>query len=99
MALGILVSNFARTEGQVFPFIPLIIVPSFIFSGIVVPVDSLPIWAQLISRMSPMYYANQVLQEIIAGETLFTNFGAFLALPLYGTAVMALAALTLREQS
>src|SRR5687767_15158880 len=28
MALGILVSNFARNEGQVFPFIPAVILPS-----------------------------------------------------------------------
>ena len=92
----------ARThihDRRAFPFIPLVIIPSFIFSGIIVPVGSLPIWAQIISRMSPMYYANQVLQELIAGEALFTNLGAFLALLLYGIVVMALAALTLREQS
>ena len=99
MALGILVSNSARTEGHVFPCIPLVIVPSFIFAGIIVPVDQLPMWAQVISRLSPMYYANQVLQEIVAGETLATNVGAFVALPLYGVAVLALATLTLRQQS
>ena len=39
MAIGILVSNLARTEGQVIPFIPLVIIPSFLFSGIIVAVD------------------------------------------------------------
>ncbi len=97
MALGILVSSFARTEGQVIPFIPLVIVPSFLFSGIIVAVDLLPVWAQVISRLSPMYYANLVIQEIIAGGTLVSNLGAFLALPAYGTAILALATLTLRE--
>jgi len=58
MAIGILVSNLARTEGQVIPFIPLVIIPSFLFSGIIVAVDRLPVWAQVISRLSPMYYAN-----------------------------------------
>lgn len=99
MALGILVSNFARTEGQVIPFIPLVIVPSFLFSGMVVAVDQLPTWAQVISRISPMYYANNVLQELIAGNTLTTNLGSFLGLPVYAMAVLLLAALTLREHS
>jgi ABC-2 type transport system permease protein len=99
MALGILVSNFARTEGQVIPFIPLVIVPSFLFSGMVVAVGQLPVWAQVISRISPMYYANNVLQELIAGNTLTSNLGSFLALPLYAITILLLAALTLREHS
>jgi ABC-2 type transport system permease protein len=99
MALGILVSNVARTEGQVIPFIPLVIIPSFLFSGIIVAVDALPVWAQVISRVSPMYYANQILQDVIAGETVRADLAAALALPLYGLAVLGAATLTLREQS
>lgn len=97
MALGILVSNVARTEGQVIPFIPLVIIPSFLFSGIIVAVDLLPTWAQVISRVSPMYYANEILQEVIAGEPLRTNIAAAATLPLYGLLVLAAATLTLRE--
>lgn len=99
MALGILVSNFARTEGQVIPFVPLVIIPSFLFAGIVVAVDLLPVWAQVISRVSPMYYAANVLQELITGGTLTTNLASFLALPVYASAVLILATLTLREGS
>ncbi|MDH3189443.1 MAG: ABC transporter permease [Acidimicrobiia bacterium] len=99
MALGILVSNLARTEGQVIPFIPLVIIPSFLFSGIIVAVDVLPRWAQAISRLSPMYYANQVLQQVIEGNSATSDFGAALALPIFGLVVLGLATLTLREQS
>lgn len=97
MALGILVSNLARTEGQVIPFIPLVIVPSFLFAGLVVPVDQLPAWAQVISRISPMYYANNVLQEVMGDGSLVSDPVSAWALPLYATVVLALAALTLRE--
>lgn len=99
MALGILVSNLARTEGQVIPFIPLVIIPSFLFSGIIVPVDLLPVWAQVISRVSPMYYANLILQDVVAGRAVRADVGAALALPLYGLAVLGAATLTLRERS
>lgn len=98
MALGILISSFARTEGQVIPFIPLVIVPSFLFSGLVVPVDQLPGWAQVISRISPMYYANNVLQELIAGSALTSDLSSLLGLPIYALVVLVLAAVTLREE-
>jgi ABC-2 type transport system permease protein len=44
--LGIFVSTFARHEGQVFPFIPLIIVPSVFLSGLLIDVEDLPTWAE-----------------------------------------------------
>lgn len=99
MALGILVSNLARTEGQVIPFIPLVIIPSFLFSGIVVGVDLLPMWSQAISRISPMYYANEILQEVIGGESISSNPGAAAGLPIYGLVILGVATLTLREKS
>lgn len=99
LSLGILVSNVARTEGQVIPFIPLVIIPSFLFSGIIVSVDLLPGWAQVISRFSPMYYANQVLQDVIAGMSWTVNPGPAVMLPLYGLFILGMATLTLREHS
>jgi ABC-2 type transport system permease protein len=98
MALGILVSNFARTEGQVIPFIPAVIVPSFIFSGVIVAVDRLPVWSQVISRLSPMFYANEVLQEIVGGGGLLSDTASLLLLMLYGALVLSVATWTLREQ-
>lgn len=99
LSLGILVSNVAQTEGQVIPFIPLVIIPSFLFSGMVVPVDALPGWAQVISRVSPMYYANQVLQDVVSGTSVTSNLGPVMALPIYGIVILSLATLTLRERS
>ena len=95
IALGIFVSNFARSEAQVFPFIPLILMPSVFFSGLVVPVEKLPDWAGTLAYITPMYYANQAIRPIIGAEG---NGGLIFALLAYGVIVMALAVLTLREQ-
>ena len=46
-----------------------------------------------------MYYANQVLQDVVTGTSLTDNLGAVAALPLYGIVVLGLATLTLRERS
>jgi len=99
MALGIFVSNFARNEGQVFPFIPLILLPSIFLSGIVLAVERLPEWAQVLSRATPLFYATEVLHTLVDGGELLDNTQALLSLPLYGLTILILARFTLRETS
>lgn len=97
MAIGMLVSNFARNEGQVFPFIPLVVL-SVIFSGIILPVEQLPEWSQFLSYLTPLYYANELLQELIKGNALTDNLPMLLRLPAYGLTVLAIVTVTLREK-
>jgi ABC-2 type transport system permease protein len=97
ICLGIFVSNFARTEGQVFPFIPLVTVPGIFLSGLIISVDRLPVWARWLSHATPLYYANQIIQELIQNSTLGANWMRVAALVIYGIAVLFLATRTLRE--
>ncbi len=97
VALGTLVSNFARNEGQVFPFIPLVIL-SAILSGIILPVEQLPEWSQVLSYLTPLFYSNDLLQELIIDKSIFDIPEIFLGLFLYGFVVMVLAVMTLREK-
>lgn len=97
MAIGMLVSNFARNEGQVFPFIPLVVL-SVILSGIILPVSKLPQWSQFLSYLTPLYYANEVLQQLIKGKTLADDLGMLLRLPVYGLGLLAMVIVTLREK-
>lgn len=99
IALGILVSNVARTEGQVFPLIPVVIVPSVFLSGIVIAVSALPPWAQWLSRTIPLYYANEALQHLVVPGVVATGAWPHVAaLAVYGVAVLTAATLTLRER-
>ena len=97
MAIGMLVSNFARNEGQVFPFIPLVVL-SVILSGIILPIEALPEWAQFFSYLTPLYYANEVLQELIKGQSLLDDILMLLRLPAYGFLLLAMVTVTLREK-
>jgi len=98
ISLGICVSNFARNEGQVFPMIPLVILPSVFLSGVIIAVDQLPRWAQWLSRAIPLYYANQLLQHLVhPGAVLSDDWAGLASLVGYGIIVLALATLTLRE--
>jgi len=96
--LGIFVSTFTRHERHIFPFIPLIILPAFFLSGMLVAVNQLPEWAQLLSWLSPVRYANDAIQEIIVpnGDTgsMLLNM---LILLMYAILLLLLASRTLRD--
>ncbi len=63
--LGIFISMFARTEFQAVQFIPLVIVPQFLLSGILVPVSGEPGWMQVISKVLPLTYAVDGLRSVM----------------------------------
>jgi ABC-2 type transport system permease protein len=98
VALGVFVSNFARNEGQAVPFIPLMILPSAFLSGILIPVEQLAAWAQWLSFLTPLFYANESLRTLIEPDgVLAGNWAAVAGLAGYGAAILALSNFTLRE--
>ncbi len=98
ISLGIFVSNFARTEGQVFPFIPAVIIPSVLLSGLVLSVNQLPRWAQWLAPAIPFYWANRVIDTLLKpGGSFADDWVGAVCLPLYGIVVLLLSTRTLRE--
>ena len=96
--LGIFVSTFAKREGQIFPFIPMIILPSVFLSGLLISVDRLPGWAQMLGKCFPLYYANAVIQEVIRPNGSFgAVWGQFVILLGYSVVLLLLASRTLAE--
>ena len=65
VSLAIFVSTFARTELQVIQFIPIVIVPQGLLSGIFWPVEALPDALQVIARMLPLTYAVDGLRNVM----------------------------------
>ncbi|HET9852796.1 MAG TPA: ABC transporter permease [Candidatus Limnocylindrales bacterium] len=63
--LGIFLSTFARTELQVIQFIPLVIVPQGLLSGLLWPVEKLPDVLQAIAHVLPLTYAVDGLREVM----------------------------------
>ncbi|MFC4653087.1 ABC transporter permease [Lactococcus nasutitermitis] len=69
---GLLFSTLAKTEFQFVQFIPIVIVPQFLFSGIInVSTMSEPL--QWIAHVIPVYYAIQALQVVIKRGEGFSN--------------------------
>ncbi|MDO8736635.1 MAG: ABC transporter permease [Thermoleophilia bacterium] len=99
VGLGVFISNFARNEGQVFPFVPMVVVPSALLSGIAIPIEDLPTFLQWCSYLVPLRYAVDVLTGVVVqGESFFDQLPSFFILLGIGVALLATASLTLRER-
>ncbi|HEX2413380.1 MAG TPA: ABC transporter permease [Solirubrobacteraceae bacterium] len=99
IALGLLVSSTARSEGQIFPFIPLVIVPSLLLSGLMIPFAELAWPLQALARLVPLTYAEDVLVPVFRdGEPALDRLPYLALLAGYAAALLAVASLTLRER-
>ncbi|MBA3706848.1 MAG: ABC transporter permease [Bacteroidetes bacterium] len=96
--LGIFISTFAKHEGHVFPFIPLIILPSVFLTGLIIDPSGLPLWAEIIGKCLPLHYAVNIIHEIIKPEynikDTLVDFGILTG---YIFGLLILASLTLKE--
>jgi ABC-2 type transport system permease protein len=100
VAIGLLASAFARTEFQAVQFMPVIVLPQFFLCGLLVPVDQMAGWLQAISRVLPLTYAVDALQEVGSHATATSTMWIDVAV-VAGVAVLALAlaAATLRRRT
>ncbi len=64
LALGLLISAFAKTEFQMMQFIPVVIIPQIFFSGLI-SVDSMPRWLQVIAHIMPLYWGATSMSDVI----------------------------------
>jgi ABC-2 type transport system permease protein len=65
LSLGILLSTGARTELQAVQTIPLVVLPTFLLSGVFWPVEAIPLWLRPLSYMTPPYYAIAAFRSIM----------------------------------
>lgn len=64
LTLGTLLSAFARNEFQLIQFIPVVIVPQILFSGIFGLSDA-PVWVIALSKIFPLTYGADALRNVM----------------------------------
>ena len=100
MALGLFVSAFARNEFQAVQFMPALLLPQFLLSGLLVPRDELPTLLSWISNLLPLSYAVDAMQTLTTSPTvdasLWVDLGVVMA---FSVAALALGAATLRRRT
>lgn len=100
VALGLMVSAFARTEFQAIQFLPLFILPQILICGLFVPLDKLPDLLEKIAYWMPLTYLvealNGVTKYVEVSSDMWRDLwivGAFIVAALF------LAGLTLRRKT
>jgi ABC-2 type transport system permease protein len=99
MALGLFLSAFATSEFQAVQFMPAVVFPQILLSGLLVPRETMPSVLEGISWFLPLTYAYDALDRVTAGLVggrLWLDVGVVL-----GSIVLALAlgATTLRRRT
>jgi ABC-2 type transport system permease protein len=100
MALGLFASAFARTEFQAVQFIPAIVLPQVLLSGLFVPRDQMAHWLRVISDVFPLTYAYDALSRVTEGRGLGGRFALDLCVTIGATLLaLVLGAATLRRRT
>jgi len=99
--LGLLLSAFARNEFQAVQFIPIVVLPQMLLSGLLVPIQSLPDLLRPLAWAMPLTYVNEASRAVMVKGVSLTDpivvrdVGALLLLAL---ALAALASRTIRRE-
>jgi ABC transporter DrrB family efflux protein len=99
-ALGLFASAFAQTEFQVVQFMPAIVFPQILLSGIILPRDQLPDALHAISEWLPLSHAIDALTAV-AHDTEDAAYvgGKLLVIAAFALGAIVLGAVTLRRRT
>jgi ABC-2 type transport system permease protein len=100
MALGLFVSAFATTEFQAVQFMPAIVLPQLLLSGLFVARAEMAQWLQWVADALPLVYAYDALNRVASGAGYGPRFAVDVAVTI-GAALLALVfgAATLRRRT
>jgi ABC-2 type transport system permease protein len=88
-ALGLGVSALATNEFQAVQFLPAVILPQFLLSGLITPTSSMAGWLDAVSRVMPLRYAVDGMGRLVRSATVSTTVWWDLGV-IAGCAVIAL---------
>ncbi len=97
MAIGLLVSSFAKTEFQAMQFMPAILLPQLLISGLLVPRDQMPRLLFEVSNFLPLSYAADATRKVLSGSDSIVQDSLILLAFILG--LLALGSLTLKRTS
>lgn len=95
--MGIAASTFAANEFQVVQFIPLVIIPQGLLSGMIWAIEEMPAFLQPFGYVMPMTYANRAMRAVMIKGWGLTSIGVDLLI-LLGFAVLMIVASSLTIQ-
>lgn len=100
LGLGLLLSTFAKTQQQSFIVSFFIIMIFNLMSGLYTPIESMPAWAQVITRLNPVSYFIEVMRMVVLkGSSLFDIRHQVYAILIFTVVLNTWAILNYRKRS
>jgi ABC-2 type transport system permease protein len=97
--LGILLSSLARREAQAIQFLPFVVLPAFLLSGVFWPIQAIPTWLRPVSYVLPTTYAVEAVRSVtLRGWGLEKIYPDVVALLIFASVFLALATVLLRRR-
>ena len=98
-SIGVIIANLSDTMQQTM-FLMLFVVLSFILlSGLMTPVESMPLWAQHFTRLLPPTYMVEIMRAVyLRGTTVAELSGSYLARAAFALPFATLASFTYRKR-
>lgn len=97
LSLGTLLSAFAKNEFQLFQFVPIVIIPQILFSGLF-SLREAPLWVNVLSRIFPLTYGADALRGVaLRGSTFSDIWVDILVLTGYSILFIILNSLALKK--
>ena len=98
-SIGVIIANLSDTMQQTM-FLMLFVVLSFILlSGLMTPVESMPLWAQHFTYLLPPTYMVEIMRAVyLRGTTVAELSGSYLALAAFALTFATLASFTYRKR-
>lgn len=92
LGLGLFISTVTDTQQQVM-FVSFFFMMIFILmGGIFTPVESMPVWAQTINHINPIYHFMRIMRMVVLkGSGFFDLIQEFISLMILGTVFLSLA--------
>ena len=97
LAIGLAVSTFAKTEFQAIQFMPAILLPQLLLSGLLVRRDAMPRLLTDVSNFLPLSYAIDATKKVISNQGSIVNDSLVIALFL--VLLLTAGSLTLKRQT
>lgn len=92
LGTGLLISSISRTQQEAFMTMFLIFLPVLILSGLILPVENMPRFFQIITEANPLRHFLVIVRAVfLKGEGVATLWRSYLALTLLAVLILAFA--------
>ncbi len=100
LSAGLFISTMSDTQQQVTFASYFLMMVFILLSGLFTPVESMPMWAQKLDYLNPLYYFVKIMRSVILkGAGMNEVFREFVALSAFATTMFSLAIMRYRKTS